>query len=772
MPRRKSQSADLSIDLPQPPAAADLPTAKAASETPENQSNAAPRRTSAIEGRKRRPIWKTLDQIEAERRRGSHTSNASSNSSSMPNDYVAIGMTSADVGQEAYIEVESYMRVIDKEQEEADLRKVKEELETRYVSLANAGRRFFRKQDYHQALKYFRAAIQYSKGVEEERQLPLFRYMGKCFMAVNNIKMAIKAHQRELLLATNLEDISLTGRAYGNIGHALRSGRNFNSAIQAFNKQHDICKMIKDREGQMAALENLGRSFHEVATAWVEKKDGNLSKEYYQQALDRYKQCLKLAVKLRNKPMIGRAYGGIGVVHEQMEEYKQAIAAYKKRLSVAQQLQDTAAQGRALCNMGNVYRALDKTDKALVCYRQDLEIGERLGDTIGMAVTCSNLGHLHQSLGQVDPTIQFLERHVALVTGAAYTHGMIYGLRGLAKVYQAVGRFQDAQACFSKLLALAEELKQTELSKKVLSAMATLEEQMEAGVKISPQEASAALMASAQTESGGMQKKTTRRSPRRKGRRTAPSDQTYSTYSDEGALYSQSSVSHMTQTMELQRLAATQEAQDDDEGHVFEETTAEGEEVDDIGPLRRPGTAGSTRSYVSPKSMRRRLESANDKEAVPGRSARPVGGPPSVHRNRYSWSKSLIPVRRFWSAEAGAHAQTAGLSSISLSSILSLFHVRSIFMPSLFNIIIMALHALSLQVHVPSHFHLFPLLGRGPLPPSFRPSCPVNFPPPPLWPRLSQRPEHHLPGSPAGVQPVWPPPSGSVCAVRGSRHRG
>ena len=110
----------------------------------------------------------------------------------------------------------------------------------------------------------------------------------------------------------------------------------------------------------------------------------------------------------------------------------------------------------------------------------------------------SNLGQLHQSLGQVDPTVQYFERHVALTTGVEYHEGMIYGLRNLAHVFQAIGRFEDATACYTKLLALAEELGHADLYAKVLSGMASVEKKMAAGVKISPRDAAMALMVAAE----------------------------------------------------------------------------------------------------------------------------------------------------------------------------------------------------------------------------------------------------------------------------------
>ena len=328
---------------------------------------------TAIAGRRKRPIWKTLDEMEVDRKRELPLARTRS-----------ISHVSIDVPGEASDTENPASSIV----VQVDVTSMEHEHEQRYVALATAGRRFFRRQDYHQALPYFRASLQFAKDIPAKRVLPTYRYMGKCFMATKQVKHAIHAHRRELALAADLQDIALTGRAYGNIGHALRAARGFNQAIQSFQKQHDICKMSKDREGRIAALENLGRSYQEVATAWAGKKDAALAKEYYTQALIMYKKCLKLAGQARNKRMVGRAYGGLGVVYEQMEDFPNAIQAYKKRLAFAQHVQDDAAQGRALCNMGNAYRAMEKPEKALECYQQDLQISEGQGDPIGIAVTC------------------------------------------------------------------------------------------------------------------------------------------------------------------------------------------------------------------------------------------------------------------------------------------------------------------------------------------------------------------------------------------------
>jgi tetratricopeptide (TPR) repeat protein len=264
--------------------------------------------------------------------------------------------------------------------------------EKRYVMLAVAGRRQVRKRDYLQAVPYFRAALQYKGGIGPARVIPTYRYLGKCLIACKQLDGAIQAHTEELRMAQAMQDASLTARAYGNVGHALRANRQFNEAIQCFENQDEICSLCNDKQGRTAALENLGRSYQEVATAWQARRNKPLCSQYFHKALDYYRKCLKSASQLRDKHMLGRAYGGIGVVCEQLEDYVGAIAAYRRRLRLAQQLKDEAAEGRALCNMGNAFRALERYDKALECYAADLTITERLDDRFGIAITCRHVG--------------------------------------------------------------------------------------------------------------------------------------------------------------------------------------------------------------------------------------------------------------------------------------------------------------------------------------------------------------------------------------------
>ncbi|EDQ91388.1 uncharacterized protein MONBRDRAFT_6574 [Monosiga brevicollis MX1] len=392
------------------------------------------------------------------------------------------------------------------------------ERDQRFVALAIVGRRHLRRRQFHQAIPYFRAALQYARTVDARRRLPCYRYLGKCYVAVRQFPNAIKAHERELALAQEVEDAALTARGYGNIGHAFRANRQFNDAITRFEKQLALSEMIHDRPGRVAATENLARSYQEVAAAWLAKGNKKLaqllsdvphpsflpnsSQDYFAKAINYYRVCLRLCSHRRHRNIVmqGRAYGGLGVVYEQLDEYTKAIQAYQHRLKLAEKCNDRAAEGRAWCNMGNAYHALHQDDRAIECYLTDLRIAEDLGDAMSQAITCSNLGHLHKTLGHIEETVAYFERHIAIVSSLNNREGLVYGLLNQGKVLETIGRFDDAVAVFKQLANLAEDMQQDEVMSTALAAIGRVQKKQSQGVHISPRDAVMALMVDAEGE--------------------------------------------------------------------------------------------------------------------------------------------------------------------------------------------------------------------------------------------------------------------------------
>jgi tetratricopeptide (TPR) repeat protein len=92
----------------------------------------------------------------------------------------------------------------------------------------------------------------------------------------------------------------------------------------------------------------------------------------------------------------------------------EALDHYKQSLKIKQKIGNKAGQGITLNNISAIYHARGDYDTALKYLEQSLEIGQEIGDKAGEAVTCYNLAMEWERKKNIKKAILYLKRAVEI----------------------------------------------------------------------------------------------------------------------------------------------------------------------------------------------------------------------------------------------------------------------------------------------------------------------------------------------------------------------
>ena len=339
----------------------------------------------------------------------------------------------------------------------------------------------------------------------ELQQLALHRLLGRSFLALGNMQMAGQHHEAELRIAKDeLNDPLRTALAYGNMGTVFAGLGSMNEAIKCFEKQLHIGCLIKHNRLQLLANESLGAAYRQACLSTAEAP---LRATYLQQAESYFGAAAKVAAKEGMHAQLGKLYGRLAALCEQVHELDRAELWYKKRLAHAEKRSDRPLLSRTLCNLGNVYRAQGRLSRALKCYRRDLKVCRKLGDRRGEAITRFNMGTCHQAAGDADGTIECLQQHLDLAREIGDSEQQKASHLRLGHVFAAAGRFELSLQHFHAAQQLAAGTHDERVLELAGDGIADVTKQIRGGRHALTSKEVAARLANVPTDQSPMHKK-------------------------------------------------------------------------------------------------------------------------------------------------------------------------------------------------------------------------------------------------------------------------
>ncbi|MFO7833390.1 MAG: tetratricopeptide repeat protein [Halohasta sp.] len=241
--------------------------------------------------------------------------------------------------------------------------------------------------------------------------------------------------QRELVAVDD------EGAGLVEVGAAARRRGATETARAALELAREIAREA-DEAGEAAALAGLG----DVALGGGAVDD---AEEYYQQSLDRARECGDEAAE-------ATALAGLGNVALQREALEAAEEHHRESLAISRERDDQSAEANSLASLGTIADRRGNTEIAETYLRESLDLKRLVDDEVGEATALASLGSLEEGRGGCAEAV---DHYAAAAEGFAATgqsRARLDALQGLVDCQQADDRTAAAVETCAEALDLLD----------------------------------------------------------------------------------------------------------------------------------------------------------------------------------------------------------------------------------------------------------------------------------------------------------------------------
>lgn len=218
----------------------------------------------------------------------------------------------------------------------------------------------------------------------------------------------------------------------------------YREAEAEFRRALDLYRQIRDRQGELNALGNLGIAYASLGET--------------RKAIGFHEQALEIAQEIGDRRVEGIALGNLGVAYYSLGETRKAIGFFEQVLEIAKEIGNRHGEGSSLGNLGNAYAALGETRKAIDFYEQCLKIAKEVGDHQGESNTLGNLGIAFTTLGEKRKAIGLHEQRLEIAKEIGDRRGQGAALGNIGNAYYILGETHRAIGFYEQQLEIAQEI--------------------------------------------------------------------------------------------------------------------------------------------------------------------------------------------------------------------------------------------------------------------------------------------------------------------------
>jgi CHAT domain-containing protein/Tfp pilus assembly protein PilF len=223
-------------------------------------------------------------------------------------------------------------------------------------------------------------------------------------------EVAQQTFQEALTLAQESLNFQGQWQALNNLGTNYQTFCNFPRAIETFEQQLALSKVLNDSFHLVLALLNLG--------------EVHLLQGDYIKAIEYEQLSLEIVQNLNNGQFQDKvveleklALAQLAVAYEASGNFQKAIECHKQNLEIAQSLDDRLRAAEALINLGSIYRNQDKYVEAIDCFKQCLDNNI---DNLLLQVRClCNLTINYLGLGEFAKVIKYAKQTLSTIENPA-----------------------------------------------------------------------------------------------------------------------------------------------------------------------------------------------------------------------------------------------------------------------------------------------------------------------------------------------------------------
>ncbi len=278
---------------------------------------------------------------------------------------------------------------------------------------ANSLGSFFRKKsDNKKSIKYHKEALKLSKAIKNlDVELLSLNMIGVAYRRQGDVRNALNYHQTALTMArrikkpsiSNKKSISISENSIGNIYLALRQ---YDLALQQFEKSIQIQKELQDKRGLAINYQNIGFAQENLllldealenykkALKFDEEIDSkvgkiicensiasvHIKKRNYEKALGVMEGVLPEAIDYSNKYYLARTYNNLGCAQLKVEKYKEAEETLKEGLRISSGFENKKNEIRSLYLLSELYENTEDLQKSHNFYKQASQLEKKTLD--------------------------------------------------------------------------------------------------------------------------------------------------------------------------------------------------------------------------------------------------------------------------------------------------------------------------------------------------------------------------------------------------------
>ncbi|TYP99951.1 tetratricopeptide repeat protein [Tenacibaculum adriaticum] len=272
-------------------------------------------------------------------------------------------------------------------------------------ALNSLGKHYRNNSDYKTALKYHQKALAICKENNFiDPQILCLNLIGVIYRRQDDIRNALDYHQSALSLAKriknptleNKKSISVSENSIGNIYITLRQ---YNLALQQFNKSLEFQEELNNKRGLAINFQNIGNAqehlnlFDEALASYnkslMYNKEINstlgeiicknsicstlIKKGDYQQALKIIEEIYPIAVNLNDQYYVSQTLSNLGWARLKVEDYENAKNNLIEALEISEKYNVKHIQIEVPFRLAELFEKTNNSEKAYIFYKKGIE---------------------------------------------------------------------------------------------------------------------------------------------------------------------------------------------------------------------------------------------------------------------------------------------------------------------------------------------------------------------------------------------------------------
>ncbi len=362
-------------------------------------------------------------------------------------------------------------------------------------ALSGIGDVYYNLGEYPLALKAYGQAWElYQRLGDRKGGATVLNNIGAIYDAQRQYPEALKFYEQALKLRREARDLAGEGITLNNLAGVYLNQGDYDKALKEYNAALKVRWLMGDRRGEATTLNNIGFVCHR--TAQYHHSQGNLEKtrEWYQSAIEHYQSALAIRRMLGDRVGEAATLNNLGFVYRNLAQYPQANEpeaqkaslqeaqrTYLKAAEIYSQLGDRKGEATVLNNLGGVYFSQGQYVEALKAYERALTAVNITGDAPEQATTLSNIAFVYrtqadalktkdsgQEIGrnpvliesqrQYLKALDFYQRALTIIQQVGDLKSEGTTLNNIGGIHISLGRYTDALQAYNRALAIYEKL--------------------------------------------------------------------------------------------------------------------------------------------------------------------------------------------------------------------------------------------------------------------------------------------------------------------------